>query len=127
LCKKLRELNMRLQVMDMHLVNLIQSQTNLQYFKLDCAGNIAPAISALQYQSDSLIRVEFSHIQFIGIALDALASCKNLQTLSFISCKGLTSFTWMPLKKAEFKLQILYVRKCETTQEFLESAIETAN
>ncbi|CAG8583576.1 23698_t:CDS:2 [Racocetra persica] len=84
LCKKLRELNIRLQVMDMHLVNLIQSQTNLQCFKLDCSGNIAPAISALQYQSDSLIRVEFSHVQFIGIALDALASCKNLQTLSFI-------------------------------------------
>ncbi|CAG8797585.1 17486_t:CDS:2, partial [Dentiscutata erythropus] len=127
LCKNLRELDIRLQVMDLQLVNLIQSQSNLQYFRLDCSGHIAPAISALQYQSDSLIRVEFSHVQFSGIALDALVSCKNIHFLSFINCKGLTSFTWMPLKKAEFKLQILLVRKCETTQEFLESAIETAN
>ncbi|RIB18581.1 hypothetical protein C2G38_1337814 [Gigaspora rosea] len=127
LCKKLCELDIRLQVMDLHLVNLIQSQYNLKYFRLDCSGNIAPAISALQYQSNSLIRVEFSHVQFSGIALDSLVSCKNLLILSFINCKGLTSFTWMPLKKADFKLQILFVRKCETTQEFLESAIETSN
>ncbi|CAG8512981.1 4963_t:CDS:1 [Scutellospora calospora] len=129
LCKKLRELDICLQIIDVNLVaDFIQSQENLQDFRLECySGNIAPAISALQFQSDSLVRVEFSQIQFSGIALDALVLCKNLRILCLIRCKGLTSFTWLPLKKAEFKLQTLYVRECETTQEFLESAIETAN